>query len=105
MSLWAFVRKTTNQRISETPLTLDQAFTVMAKIQRMPKTRIVESGRHHAEILQRMASEGHCRGPRLSDAVLAAIAVENGAKLASTDQDFARFPALRWINPLAAPLS
>jgi predicted nucleic acid-binding protein len=34
------------------------------------------------------------------DAVLAAIAVENGATLCTTDRDFARFPGLAWTNPL-----
>jgi hypothetical protein len=38
----------------------------------------------------------------MTDAVLAALAMEHGARLASTDQDFRRFPALQWINPLNA---
>jgi predicted nucleic acid-binding protein len=37
----------------------------------------------------------------VTDAVLAALAIENGAVLASTDQDFRRFPELRWTNPLS----
>ncbi|MDQ2774245.1 MAG: hypothetical protein M3Y57_04855 [Acidobacteriota bacterium] len=41
-------------------------------------------------------------GPLVSDAVLAALAIENGATLASTDQDFSRFSGLRWVNPLTA---
>jgi predicted nucleic acid-binding protein len=39
-------------------------------------------------------------GPLLPDAVLAALALENGATVASTDQDFRRFPTVKWINPL-----
>ena len=41
-------------------------------------------------------------GPRVTDAALAALAIEYGATLASTDRDFSRFPDLRWINPLAS---
>ena len=36
-----------------------------------------------------------------SDAHLAAVAVEHRAKLLSGDADFARFPGVRWSNPLA----
>nr|MBA2594952.1 VapC toxin family PIN domain ribonuclease [Gammaproteobacteria bacterium] len=36
------------------------------------------------------------------DAHLAAIAIEHGLILCSTDGDFARFPSLRWQNPLSA---
>ena len=39
-------------------------------------------------------------GPLVMDAVLAAIAVEHGATLCTTDRDFSRFPGLRWNNPL-----
>ena len=39
-------------------------------------------------------------GPLVTDAVLAALAIENGASIASTDQDFRRFPDVRWLNPL-----
>ena len=45
-------------------------------------------------------SEHQATGPLVTDAVLAALAIENGALLASTDQDFSRFTGLRWINPL-----
>jgi uncharacterized protein len=47
-----------------------------------------------------MVVEGQATGPLISDAVLAALAIEHGAALASTDRDFARFPGLRWVNPL-----
>jgi predicted nucleic acid-binding protein len=48
-----------------------------------------------------MVTEGQTTGPLVTDAELAAIAVEYGGVLQSTDQDFARFPGLRWTNPLA----
>ena len=39
-------------------------------------------------------------GPLVMDAALAAIAIEHGATLCTTDRDFARFPELHWTNPL-----
>ena len=42
------------------------------------------------------------RGPLVADAYLAALAIEHGCELITTDSDFARFPGLRWRHPLAA---
>ena len=46
--------------------------------------------------------DGQTAGPLVMDAVLAAIALEHGATLCTTDRDFSRFPKLKWTNPLAA---
>ena len=54
----------------------------------------------HIHILEELIVEGQASGPRVTDAALAALALEYGATLASTDRDFSRFPDLRWINPL-----
>jgi hypothetical protein len=62
---------------------------------------IVQPGARHAELLEKLVVETGATGPLVSDAVLAALAMENGAVLASTDRDFARFPGVRWVNPLA----
>jgi len=40
------------------------------------------------------------RGPLVTDAQLAALAIDHGVALVSSDADFARFAGLRWINPL-----
>ncbi len=48
-----------------------------------------------------MMKDGQARGPLISDADLAALTIEYGGVLHTTDRDFARFPALRWTNPLA----
>jgi len=47
-------------------------------------------------------ARGQAMGPLLTDASLAAIAMENAATLVSTDRDFARFSGLKWVNPLDA---
>ncbi len=41
------------------------------------------------------------RGNLVADGQLAALAIENGLTVCSADTDFARFPELRWANPVA----
>jgi predicted nucleic acid-binding protein len=52
------------------------------------------------EILASLVSDYNATGPLVTDAILAALTIENGGLLASTDHDFSRFKGLRWINPL-----
>ena len=101
VSLWAFWRLATNSRIYPRPLTPARAFEIVDEWLRLPNTVIVEAGPRHADLLQRLVIEGQAMGHLLSDAVLAALAMEQGATLASTDRDFSRFPGLSWLNPLA----
>jgi hypothetical protein len=61
---------------------------------------VIEPGPRHAEILEQLVVDYRISGPLFTDAALAALAIEHGATLASTDRDFSRFPHLRWINPL-----
>jgi hypothetical protein len=63
--------------------------------------RIVEPGDRHWEILTRLMRDGQALGPLLTDAAPAALAIEHGATLHTTDRDFARFAELRWTNPIA----
>jgi len=61
---------------------------------------IVEPGEQHWEILRQLLLATQARGPRVADAHLAALAVEHGATLCTTDRDFHLFPRLRLENPL-----
>ena len=62
---------------------------------------MLSPGSRHLEYLQETMELGQARGAQTTDAVLAAIAREHGATVVSTDRDFARFPNLKWKNPLA----
>lgn len=55
----------------------------------------------HAEILGTLLAETGAHSNIVPDAHLAALAIEHGLTLCSADRDFAHFPGLRWINPLA----
>jgi toxin-antitoxin system PIN domain toxin len=99
LTLWAFVRISTNPRLSPKPLPAREAFRIVRTLLAQPKVTVVEPGPRHAEILERLVIENQATGPLLTDAVLAALAVEHGGTLASTDRGFARFRGLRWVNP------
>ncbi|HXF86749.1 MAG TPA: PIN domain-containing protein [Xanthobacteraceae bacterium] len=56
----------------------------------------------HAEVLGTLLAQPGVHGNLVPDAHLAALAIAHGLILCSTDGDFARFPGLKWMNPLAA---
>lgn len=60
------------------------------------------SAHDEREVLRPLLEVGGVHGNLVPDAHLAALAIEHGLILCSTDSDFARFPALRWTNPLQA---
>jgi toxin-antitoxin system PIN domain toxin len=100
-TIWAFVRIATNPRLSN-PVPLDDVFAIVNQWLSAANIVVVEPGKRHHGIVHRLAAEHKVQGPMITDAVLAALAIEHGAALASTDQDFSRFRDLRWIDPLAA---
>lgn len=61
-----------------------------------------QPGERHGEILDAILAIPGVHGNLVMDAHLAALAIEHGLQVHSTDSDFARFPGLRWINPLIA---
>ena len=65
-----------------------------------PQAVLVAPGENHWNILQNLLSTGKATGSLVMDAHLATIAVEHGAMLYTTDRDFARFPKLKFRNPL-----
>ena len=98
---WAFLRICTNPRIWSNPKPAKEAFAIISEWLGHPNVALLQPGPRHWELLERLVTEHKATGPSLTDAVLAALAIENGALLASTDQDFSRFRGLRWINPLS----
>lgn len=101
LSLWAFLRISTNSRVFERPLTMAEAEGTVAAWLAQDVSGVLEPGERHWEILRDLARRGQTTGPLVMDAALAAIAIEHGATLCTTDRDFARFEGLSWTNPLA----
>jgi uncharacterized protein len=100
VTLWAFLRICTNPRIWSSPLPSKEAFAIVDEWLVQPDVVLLQPGPRHWELLQGLIVDGNATGPLMTDAVLAALAIENGALLASTDRDFARFKGLRWVDPL-----
>ena len=98
-TLWAFLRIATNPRIWPTPMPAKEAWDLVRLWLTQPGMVLVQPGPRHAAILEKLMLKERVTGPMVSDAVLAALAIEYGAVLASTDRDFRRFPDLRWVNP------
>ena len=101
LTLWAFVRIATNPRVFERPLGTGESAAAVSSWLASPVAGVIEPGERHWEILQGLLESGQATGPLVMDAVLAALAVEHGATLCTTDRDFSRFPGLAWANPLS----
>jgi hypothetical protein len=97
----AFLRVVTNRRLPGPRLSVDQATQVVDAWLEQPNVRILAPGDEHWAVLKRTIIEGRASGPLVSDAELVALTVEYGGVLYSADRDFAKFPGLRWVNPLS----
>jgi uncharacterized protein len=104
MVILAFLRLSTLSARSAQPMTIDAAFSVVLGWLDHPSVSIAQPGPEHARILHRLLTRAGTGGNLTTDAHLAALAIEHDAELASADNDFARFPGLRWRNPLHSPL-
>jgi toxin-antitoxin system PIN domain toxin len=100
-SLLSFARLASNPRIFERPLTVESAWNQVERWLDCPMVRIPVPGERHREILGQLVRSSVDRPNLIPDAHLAALAIENGLILCSTDRDFARFTGLNWVNPLA----
>jgi uncharacterized protein len=98
--LCAFIRIGTSHRVFERPLTLNQAIARVQSWLDQPCTRLIYPTERHWTVLQPLLIGGQALGNLVSDAHLAALAVQHGCELMSTDGDFARFPKVKWTNPL-----
>lgn len=99
--LLAFLRLSTRPPVFPRPLRLDEAFDHVDFWLAQPCAMVVYPTERHTAILKEMLGPLGTAGNLTSDAHLAAVAREHGAELCSCDGDFARFPGVRWTNPLA----
>lgn len=101
LALAAVVRVTTGLRFYEPPSTLDDAVGFCDDLLSLSHCEIVEPGDRHWPIFSRLCIETKTRGPKVSDAWYAALAIEHGCEWITLDRDFARFPGLKWSAPAA----
>lgn len=99
-TLLAFLRISTNPRAFAHPLTTLEAVAIVSKWLEQPTVVVPPPTERHWPILSRILAETRTRGPGISDAHLAALTLEHGAILCTTDRDFKRYPGLKTLNPI-----
>ena len=101
VSVFGFVRIATNPRVFEKPLRVEEALSAVESWLGQPHVHFLVPGPRHLEIAFGLLRELGAARNLTTDVQLAAHAIENQATLCSNDSYFARFPGLRWANPLA----
>ena len=96
----AFLRISTNPRAFPQPFDLPEAIEIVDEWVALPNIEILTPTANHWTIFQDLINEGQTKAALMMDAHLAALAIEHGATLATTDSDFQKFSMLKAINPL-----
>jgi uncharacterized protein len=99
-TIGAFLRIATHPRVFDYPLKSTDAWSMIEHWLAAPICWIPEASQRTARILGKLINELDIRGNLVTDAQLAALAIEYGVPVVSVDSDFARFSEIRWINPL-----
>lgn len=96
----SFVRIVTHPRVFVDPAQPDAALDFLSVLRRRPNVLTVHPSKAHLDVFDSLCRRTQPRGNLVSDVYLAALAVDAGATVATLDRDFARFPDVRWSNPL-----
>jgi toxin-antitoxin system PIN domain toxin len=99
----AFLRVLTYPGLPGERFTMGQASAIVDQWLELPHVRTLVPGELHCRLFREMLIKGDVRGKLTTDAALAALTIEYGGVLYTNDRDFARFPGLRWVNPLLQP--
>jgi uncharacterized protein len=100
LSIGAFLRISTNLQIGRSRIPMIAAIEIVDAWLARRAVRLIVPGDRYWPLLKEMMISGRARGPNTTDAQLAALTIEYGGVLHTNDRDFARFPGLRWVNPL-----
>lgn len=100
-SITAFVRISTNPRAYISPFTIAEAVKIVSEWLDHETIVVLIPTNRHWQIFRDLLEQGQASGPLVMDAHLAALAIEHGATLCTTDRDFSRFSGLRIYNPLS----
>jgi toxin-antitoxin system PIN domain toxin len=100
-SVWAFLRIVSSPALPGKRFSIEEAAQIVECWLEQPNVLLLSPGDRHWSLFRQVMVDGQARGPLVTDAQLAALTIEFGGMLYTTDRDFARFPGLRWTNPLA----
>lgn len=95
-----FVRLMTSRAVMQRPMAMETALGHLGRWLERPSVLILQPGPRHLAILSSFCDAGVLHSALLTDAHIAALAIDNQAVVHSNDNDFSRFPGLRWSNPL-----
>ncbi|MCC6943080.1 MAG: type II toxin-antitoxin system VapC family toxin [Thermomicrobiales bacterium] len=99
--LLGFIRISTSRRILDQPMSPAEAFSIVEGWLLRQGVHVIHPTNDHFEIVRGLLEPLGIGGDITTDAHLAALAIEHGGEVCSADNDFARFPTVRWSNPLA----
>ncbi len=97
------LRILTHPRIFDPPTALPVATAAIGVLLAHPQVQVIRPLPGHWERTRDLALTARCRGNDIADAAHAALAIQHGATLVTKDRRFARFPGLRWRDPLDDP--
>ncbi|NDL60535.1 type II toxin-antitoxin system VapC family toxin [Phytoactinopolyspora mesophila] len=95
-----FIRIVTHRRVFDPPSPLEIALAFAREVRTHDNCVVLEPGHRHWDIFEEQCRGADARGNLVTDAHLAALAVETASDIITTDRDFSRFPNLRWSHPL-----
>ena len=101
MVVMGFIRISTGPHYSRAPVPVESAMAVIREWRSAECVRIIEPRDEHLHIVERLLFSRGVAGRHVMDAHLAALAIEHRGTIYSADSDFAEFPSVAWVNPLA----
>ncbi len=99
-TIQAFLRISTNPRLHKRPLTVSEATDRIESWFAQPCVKILQPTDAHWTVFRQLVRDANATGNLITDAHLAALAIEHRCELFSSDADFSRFKSLKWRNPL-----
>lgn len=99
-TITGFIRIITNPRASDDPFSIQEAIVVVDEWLARDNVHLTNLDKTSWPLFSRMLTEGQASGNLVMDAHLAAMAASCGARMATTDKDFSRFPGIQTVNPL-----
>ena len=102
LALSGFLRIVTHPRVFDPPTPLETALAFAEAIRNSANAVVLAPGPRHWEIFSRLSTASGVKGNLVPDAYFAALAIETGSELITSDRGFARFAGLRWRHPLSS---
>lgn len=98
--LFGFIRIATNRRVFDPPIPTSQSLQIVEGWLARPNVRLLQPGPRHLQIAFDLLRDLGTAANLTTDVQIASLAIEYQGEVHSADTDFARFPQLRWRNPL-----